>query len=66
VHVGNRRNDPRNEVVLQLENRLRTEIAFVVFRPQMSAGRGIDELHGEAQFRPGLAKAALHHVPRAE
>ena len=66
VHVGDRRNDPRNQVVLQLEDRLRAEGAFVVLGPEMSAGDRVHELHREAQLRSRLPKASLHHVARAE
>src|SRR6266576_3636247 len=66
VLISDRRNDPRNQIVLQLENSLRTKTAFIVLGPQMSAGRCIHELDREAQLRPRLSQAAFHHVACAE
>ena len=66
VHVGNRRDDPGNQIVLQLEDRLGTEGAFEAFGPEMSAAQRIDELNGEPQPGPGLTQAAFHHVARAQ
>src|SRR5437660_997166 len=48
ILIRDRRNNPRNQIVLQLENRFRTETAFIVFSPQMSAGGRINELYREA------------------
>ncbi len=66
VHVRNRRDDPRNQIVLQLKDRLGTKGAFEVFSPEMSAAGRIDELNREPQLGPGLPKAAFHHVARAQ
>ena len=66
MHVGDRRDDPRNQLVLQLENRFRAESALVVLGPEMSAGHRIHELHRDAQPRSRLAEAALHHIARAQ
>ena len=38
VHVGDRRDDPRNQLVLELENGFRAERALVVLGPEMRAG----------------------------
>ena len=66
VHIRNRRDNPRNQLVLQLENRLRTKVAFIVLSPEMSAVRRVDELNCQAQLCSRLSQAALHHVASAE
>ena len=66
VLISDCRNDPRNQIVLQLENSLRTKTAFIVLGPQMSAGRCVYELDREAQLRPRLSQAAFHQVACAE
>ena len=64
--VGDGGDDPRHEVVLQLEDGVRAEGALVVLGPEMSAGDGVHELHGEAQLRSRLPQVAFHHVARAQ
>ena len=66
VRIGDGRNDARDQVVLQLENRFGAERAIVSLGPQMRSGIGVDQLHRDAHFGSGLAQAALHHVARAE
>ena len=66
VHVGHRRDDPRHQVVLQLEQRVRAERAFVGLGPQVGPGRHVDELDRDAQLRPRLPQAPLHHVAGAD
>ena len=55
-----------DEVVLYLEDRFRSESAFVGFSPQMRAGTRIHQLHRDPQLVPGLANAALHHITCAQ
>ena len=45
VHVGDRRNDAGNEVVLEFENHFGTKRTLIGFSPQLRACGGIDELH---------------------
>ena len=66
VHVRDRRNDPRNQVVLKLEDGLRAEGALVALGPEMGAGDRVHELDREAQLRSGLTNAAFHHVASTE
>ena len=66
VLIRDRRNNPRNQIVLQLENRFRTETAFIVLSPQMSARSRINELYRDTQLRSRLPQAAFHHVARAQ
>ena len=62
VPVGDRGDDPGNEIVLQLEDRVGVEGAVVGLRPQVGAGACVHQLNGDAQCRARLANAALHHV----
>ena len=67
VGVGDRGDDPRDDFVLQIENRFRREGAIIGLGPEMGAGAGIDELYSNAQPGPRLAKqAALYHVARPQ
>src|SRR5262245_36749425 len=52
-------NDARNQVVLELENRVLVESALVVLGPEMGAGNRIHELHRQAQFGARLPDATL-------
>ena len=54
----------RGDLVLQVENIL--ERAVETVRPQMRAGRGVDQLPGDADLVAGLADAAFEHVADAE
>ena len=66
VHVGDSRDDPRNKVVLQLEDSLRRERPGVGLGPQVGAADGVDQLRGDAQRASRLAQASLHHVAGAD
>ena len=66
VLVGDGRNDARDELILQGEDLFRAKGAVEGLRPEVRPARGVDELHGQANRRTNLAKAALHHVARAE
>ena len=59
-----RADDARRHLVLQLEDVL--ELAVEPVGPEMRAGRGIDQLAGDAHPAAGLAHAALEHVAHAE
>ena len=56
--------DPLGDLVLQLEHVV--ERTVELFRPQMRAGLGLDQLRGDAQPIAALADAALKHIARAE
>ena len=50
--------------VLQLEHVFQRAIEFL--RPKMRAGRGFDQLPGDAHATAGFANAALKHIANAE
>jgi hypothetical protein len=50
--------------VLQVKNILEPAVEAVC--PQMRAGRGVDQLSGDADFIAGLADAAFKHITHAE
>src|SRR5208337_5056013 len=66
VCVGDSGDDSRDDVILELENRFRAKGTIGGLGPEMGAGTRVDELHRDAQLASCLAKAALHHVARAE
>ena len=51
-----RRDDPRNQLVLKLENRFRAEGALIVLGPEMRAGYRVHELHRETQLVPACRR----------
>ena len=53
-------------VILQFEDCLRAELAFISLSPEIRSGDRINELHGDAQLRSRLAKRAIHHIARAK
>ncbi len=63
-HVRARRDDARNEIVLQREDLIGLEAPIVGLRPEMCAGRRVHELHRHAHRRRRVADAAFHHVSR--
>ncbi len=66
VPVGDRGDDPGDEVVLEREDLARVERAIVVLRPEMGARGRVNELHRDAQLRARLPEAPLHHVARGD
>ena len=64
--VGDGGDDPRNQLVLELEDGLGMEGALVGLSPQVGARRCVDELDRDAQLGACLAKASLNHIPRAQ
>ena len=54
----------RRHLVLQIEDV--RQVAIEAVRPEMRAGRGIDELAGDAHPAARLAHAAFEHVADAE
>ena len=50
VRVSERGDDPRDELVLQGEDVLRTERTIVCLSPEMGTGTGVDELHRNPQL----------------
>ena len=64
--VGAGGDDAGDEVVLQLEDRVRVEGPVVGLRPEVGAGRRVDQLHRDAQLPGRLPEASLHHVARAD
>jgi hypothetical protein len=66
VGVGNSRNDPWHQVILQREDFLPAKHSIIRFRPHMSAGGAIHEMHRDPQNRASLAKAATHHIASAK
>ncbi len=58
------RGDAVGDAILELEHVLDT--AIEILRPQMCAGRGVDELGGYPELAARPSKAALEHVANAE
>ncbi len=54
----------RRDLVLQIENVLEATVEAI--RPEMRAGRGIDQLSGDPHAVRRLAHAALQHIADAE
>ena len=61
LHRGD---DRLRNLVLQREDVV--EVAVVALRPQVAAGRAVDQLRGDAHALAGLAHAALEHVADPE
>src|SRR5438128_2082912 len=59
-----RAEDAARDLVLQIENVLNRTIEAV--RPEMRAGRGVDELAGDAHPVAGPAHATLQHIAHAK
>ena len=59
-----RADDAFRDLVLQFEDVV--ERAFEALRPEMRAGRGVDQLPGDAHPVAGLAHAAFQHVAHAK
>jgi hypothetical protein len=59
-----RADDPRRHLILQLEDV--GQLAVEPVRPQMRAGRRLDQLTGDAQPVVGLARASFEDVSHAE
>ena len=62
--LGHRCRDALGDLLLDREHVL--DGSVVPLRPEMGAGRGIDELGGDAHAVAGAADAALDHVAGAE
>ena len=54
----------RRDLVLQIEDILKN--AVIALGPEMGAGRGIDQLTGDAEPVARLADAALEHIAHAQ
>ena len=52
VLIGNRGDNARNEIILQIEDRVGRESALVRLRPQMCSRDCVRELYGQAQLAP--------------
>lgn len=65
VGIGDRGNDARDDVTLQLENG-RAKGAIIGLGPQMRSGIRVHELHRDAHLRARLAQAPFHHVASAK
>ena len=66
VLIGDRGDDARDEIVLQIEDRLGSESALIRLRPEMRSGDRVRQLHRQAQFSSCLTQAAFHHIACAE
>src|SRR4029077_1689463 len=66
ARVGDRRDDTRDELILQREDFFGAERTVISLGPKMGTGIGVDELHGDSQHGPRLAKTPFHYVTRAE
>src|SRR5580658_7996706 len=50
VLVRNGGDDAGNQIILQFEERFRSERALIRFRPQMRSGNTVYQLYGKTQF----------------
>lgn len=66
VPVGHRRNNPRNQTILEIEHRLGAEAALIGLGPKIRPGHRVYELHAQPQLSSGLPQIAFHHVARAQ
>ena len=61
-----RRDDARDEFVLHAKHLIRFELAVVGFRPEVSAGDRVHQLHGDANVEPACRMLPSMHVAGAE
>ena len=66
VRVGDRRDDPGNEIVLEREDLVRVERPVVGLGPEVRAGNRVDQLDRDPQRRAGLTQTPVQDVARAE
>jgi hypothetical protein len=66
LRIGDRGDDSRDDIILQLENRFRLERAIIGLSPEMSTGNCVHELDTDAQPGACLPQASFQHVTRAE
>src|SRR5262252_8298937 len=66
VLVGHGGDNPRDQLIVQGENFVGAKGTLESFRPKVSAGHCIDQLHSQANRISRLADAAFHHIASAK